>query len=123
MNNLISKNVVDVCKKKLILMREDILNRLRGTNYQLASQDKMRGDEIDQSVAHIEENNLLISQGRLRQQFIEIEFALSRIQNGTFGICEETHEQIEEERLLAIPFTRLSIEGAEMRESVGRRLG
>ena len=43
---------------------------------------------------------------------LEIEFALSRIENGTYGICEMTEEKIENDRLLAIPWTRLSIEGA-----------
>ncbi len=38
-----------------------------------------------------------------------------------YGICEETEELIEEDRLLAIPWTRLSIEGAEIRESVNKR--
>jgi DnaK suppressor protein len=47
--------------------------------------------------------------------------ALSRIESGTYGICEETEEQIEHERLLAIPWTRLSIEGAEIRESIKKR--
>jgi DnaK suppressor protein len=47
---------------------------------------------------------------------MEIEFALARIENGTFGICEETSEMIESERLKAIPYTRLCIEGAEIRE-------
>jgi DnaK suppressor protein len=48
---------------------------------------------------------------------IEIEFALARIENGQYGVCEETEEFIEHERLLAIPWTRFSIEGAEIRES------
>jgi len=52
---------------------------------------------------------------------MEIEMALGRIENGTYGICEETEEPIETDRLLAIPWTRLSIEGAELRESLGRR--
>ena len=47
--------------------------------------------------------------------------ALARIEQGTFGVCEETEEVIESERLLAIPWTRLSIEGAEIREAVSRR--
>lgn len=38
----------------------------------------------------------------------EIEEALSRIRNGTYGICEITREPIEAERLLAIPWTRFS---------------
>ena len=52
---------------------------------------------------------------------IEIESALARIENGSFGICEETEEVIEPERLRAIPWTRLSIEGAEIRESITKR--
>ena len=47
--------------------------------------------------------------------------ALSRIDSGTYGICEETEEVVEAERLLAIPWTRLSIEGAEIRESLNKR--
>jgi DnaK suppressor protein len=51
----------------------------------------------------------------------EIESALGRIESGIFGLCEETEEPIEAERLLAIPWTRLSIEGAEIRESMNKR--
>ena len=58
---------------------------------------------------------------RLRSQLYEIESALGRIENGSFGMCEETEEIIEVERLRAIPWTRLSIEGAEIRESVNKR--
>ena len=43
------------------------------------------------------------------------------MEQGIFGICEETEEQIEIERLLALPWTRLSIEGAEIREAVRKR--
>ena len=52
---------------------------------------------------------------------MEIEFALARIEQGTYGICEETEEPIEVERLLAIPWTRLSIEGAEIREVMTKK--
>ncbi len=49
---------------------------------------------------------------------LEIDYALARIENGKYGVCEETQELIETERLLALPQTRLSIEGAEIRESL-----
>ena len=52
---------------------------------------------------------------------MEIEMALGRIERGSYGICEETEEPIELERLLTIPWTRLSIEGAEIRESIRKR--
>lgn len=114
-------DVIADCKAKLLAMREDLLNRLRTARLEVTAHEKMRGDEIDQSVAQISEDHFLITQERARRQLMEIEFALARIQQGTFGICEETGEVIEPHRLLAIPFTRLSIEGAEIREAMGHK--
>lgn len=51
----------------------------------------------------------------------EIEAALQRIYNGTYGICEETGQPIAEERLEAVPFTRFSLEGQRLHESQSRR--
>ncbi|NJL24697.1 MAG: hypothetical protein HC902_05700 [Calothrix sp. SM1_5_4] len=66
------------------------------------------------------ENRLFAVHQRLRTQLFEIESALKRMDNGSYGICEETLEPIEVERLLAIPWTRLSIEGAEIRSHASR---
>lgn len=51
----------------------------------------------------------------------EIEAALQRIYNGTYGICEETGQPISDERLEAVPFTRFSLEGQRLHESQSRR--
>lgn len=48
---------------------------------------------------------------------MEIQEALKRIKDGTFGICEGLGIPIEEERLKAIPWTRYSLEYAKMLES------
>ena len=116
-----TNEIVMECRRKLLALKQDLLNRVRTGQMEFSAQEKASGDEIDQTVAQLAENNFLAGQERLRTQLLEIEFALARIQNGSFGTCEETGEPIETERLLAIPYTRLSIEGAEMRESVGRR--
>lgn len=116
----ISESLVVECKKKLLVAKQDVLNRFRTAQRELVHHDKS-GDEGDQSVAHIEEHSFLVSQERMRNQLVEIEMALARIEQGTFGVCEETEEVIEPERLRAIPWTRLSIEGAELREAVSRR--
>lgn len=120
MKNQISESLIIECRKKLLIAKQDILNRFRTAQRELALSDR-GGDEGDQSVAHIAEHSFLVSQERMRNQLLEIEMALSRIENGTFGICEETEEVIETERLLTIPWTRVSIEGAELREAFGRR--
>jgi len=83
--------------------------------------DDKGGDEADQTLKILAEKDALRTQKRLRETLLEIESALYRIQNGLFGICEETEEFIEPERLLVIPWTRFSIEGAETRESVSQQ--
>lgn len=117
---MITKALVEECRGKLLETKEDILNRVQEVRKDLYFEDK-GGDEADQTARILNEKEILTLHDRLRQQLFEIEQALSRIEIGTFGVCEETEEQIEPERLRAIPWTRLSIEGAEIRESMKKR--
>lgn len=116
----ISDQVIQECRRKLVLSKQELLNRFRTAQREFIHTEKS-GDEGDQSVAHIAEHSFLVNQERIRNQLLEIEMALARMEQGKFGICEETEEVIETERLLAIPWTRLSIEGAELREAVSRK--
>ena len=114
----IDRNLIATCKEKLLTAKADLLNRF--TSHLRDFQERENsggGDEADQTNAVIAENHLYATQMRLRTQLLEIESALARIHNGTYGICEETEEPIEKDRLLAIPWTTLSIEGAEIRET------
>lgn len=115
-NYNLSEQIILQCKKKLLSVKADLLNRSNELAKNFTQIDKGSGDEIDQSSAHQEEHSFLINQSRIKNQLFEIEQALSRIEKNTFGVCEETQEPIEEPRLIAIPWTRLSIEGAEIRE-------
>ncbi len=116
----ISKSLVEECKSKLLGSKEDLLNRVQDIRKNLHTEEK-GGDEADQTVRVLNESEVLGQHDRIRKQLFEIEQALARIEGGTYGICEETDEYIEAERLLAIPWTRLSIEGAEIRESLKRK--
>lgn len=120
MRMTISAKLVEECKRKLLHSKAEILNRVKEARANLVDDDK-GGDEADQTVRVLAEAEFLNMQDRLRSQLLEIENALARIENGSFGLCEETEEAIEADRLLAIPWTRLSIEGAEIRESVNKR--
>ena len=117
----LSAMVIKECKQKLLEAKEDILNRAQEARNRIATDDNKGGDEGDQTVRALEESEFLRMNERLRKQIVEIEMALSRIESGNYGICEETDEFIEVDRLIAIPWTRLSIEGAEMRESMNKR--
>ena len=114
------ERLVKECKTKLLQTKAELLNRVRDSRSDLTSDDR-GGDEADQTVRVLAEAEFLTRNERLRVQLIEIESALARIENGTFGVCEETEEPIEHERLRAIPWTKLSIEGAEIRESINKR--
>jgi DnaK suppressor protein len=116
----ISDKLITECKQKLLQTKTDLLNRVKEAKMNFDTDDK-GGDEADQTVRVLAEQEFLNMTDRLRNQLLEIESALGRIENGTFGYCEETEEIIEAERLRAIPWTRLSIEGAEIRESVNKR--
>jgi DnaK suppressor protein len=116
----VSEKLVSECRQKLVQAKMDILNRVKESRLNLDNDDK-GGDEADQTVRVLAEAEFLNMHERLRGQLFEIESALGRIENGSFGLCEETEELIEPERLRAIPWTRLSIEGAEIRESMNKR--
>ncbi len=119
-SQMITTETIKECRRRLQMQKAEIMNRFR-TAHQNFRQTEHRGDEIDQTVAQQEEHSFLVNQDRLRNQLLEIEMALGRMEQGTFGVCEETDEMIETERLLAIPWTRLSIEGAELREATNRK--
>jgi DnaK suppressor protein len=116
----ISEKLVSECRQKLLTIKAEILNRVKEARMNLDNEDR-GGDEGDQTVRVLAEAEFLSMHERLRSQLMEIESALARIESGSFGYCEETEEEIEPERLRALPWTRLSIEGAEIRESVNKR--
>lgn len=117
---VITPELIQECRRKLIQAKTDLLNQVKDFRNDLTSDDK-GGDEADQTVRVLAEAEFLNRHERMRGQLLEIDAALGRIENGTFGVCEETEEAIEPERLRAIPWTRLSIEGAEIRESMNKR--
>lgn len=116
----VSAKLISECRMKLLNTKAELLNRVKEARGDLNNDDR-GGDEADQTVRVLAEAEFLSMHERLRTQLMEIENALARIENGSFGVCEETEELIEPERLKAIPWTRLSIEGAEIRESMTKR--
>ncbi len=64
------------------------------------------------------ETKLLLSASQ-NEYLREIEEALQRVEDGTYGVCEMTGQDINLERLRAIPTARLSVEAQEKLESGG----
>lgn len=119
--NQLNEMFVRECRTRLLEMKSDLLNRVRVAMREFESRDRGGGDEGDMTMSILAENDFLSAQERMKERIVEIESALARIERGIYGICEETDEPIELDRLRALPWTRLSIEGAELREAMGRR--
>ncbi|MBN20358.1 MAG: molecular chaperone DnaK [Bdellovibrionaceae bacterium] len=102
------------CHQKLLKLREEVLNGI--SQAKTSVQQEVKGDEADMVATLLDQETNLIRNEKLFQHLKQIEDALARIERGTYGICEETEEPIEEARLLALPWTKLSLEGAEERE-------
>ena len=113
------QKLYEECRVKLLKTRQETLNGLAALNPSLATE--MVGDEADLASAHIRQTQALNPRDKLLAKIKEIDDALARMEAGTYGICEETEEPIEEKRLIAIPWTRLSLEGAEVREREQKR--
>ena len=111
-------------KEVLLDLREQVLNRLRvgvssSADLSIAAEDL--ADEADHASAILQQNINVETQERNRHLLKEIEHALEKFEAGLYGICEDTEEEIEPARLDAQPYTRYSVEAAEMREQRSRK--
>jgi DnaK suppressor protein len=110
-------------KKALLKERERILNNskesIQSKEFAISADDL--ADETDLAATEVSQHLAFQMRDRDRSLLGEIDDALSRMENGTYGICEETDEEIELDRLEAIPWTRLSLAGAELRENRKKR--
>lgn len=110
------------CKQRLLKEKEVLLNRIALIQMDLRNRD-FTGDEADQSLTLVTENTNLSTLQCFHQKLFSIESALARIETGVFGFCSVTQQPIEFERLQALPWTDVSIEGAEVQEAKLRREG
>ena len=74
------------------------------------------GDQVDQVNQREEETNYTVRIKRDSKLLDQVEQALERMKNGLYGICDQTEETINIKRLLSLPWTTLSLEGAEILE-------
>ncbi|MBC7386996.1 MAG: TraR/DksA C4-type zinc finger protein [Cryobacterium sp.] len=102
------------CTKRLLKTKQDLMNGLQASKADI--EVITGGDEADQAADFQTKAAALAMRESALRQIREIDQAMNRIHDDQYGICEETEEPIEEERLLALPWTRLSVEGAEIRD-------
>jgi len=101
---------------KLIAWKNDILREARETLGHLAEESANHPDLADRASSETDRAIELRARDRQRKLISKIDSALQRIDDGTYGYCEETGEPIGLKRLDARPIATLSIEAQERHE-------
>jgi DnaK suppressor protein len=103
-------------RKKLLQWKEEILAENRETLEALQAESHNHPDYADRASSETDRSIELRARDRQRKLISKIDSALKRIEDGTYGYCEETGEPISLKRLDARPIATLSIEAQERHE-------
>lgn len=103
-------------RNKLIAWKDDILKQNMETLKGLHDESSQQADPADRATAETDRALELRARDRQRKLMGKIDAALARIEEGTYGYCEETGEPISLKRLDARPIATLSLEAQERRE-------
>jgi len=103
-------------RAKLEGWKDEILNGAKTTISNLQSQSNNHPDLVDRASAESDKALELRTRDRQRKLISKIDAALRRIDNGTYGYCDETGEPIALRRLEARPTATLSLEAQERHE-------
>src|SRR6187401_1212423 len=103
-------------RNKLLTWKEEILKEAKETLVHLQAENENHPDIADRASSETDRAIELRARDRQRKLIAKIDAALSRIEDGTYGYCEETGEPISLRRLEARPIATLSIEAQERHE-------
>jgi DnaK suppressor protein len=101
---------------RLLTWKEEILKGARETLLHLQEENQNHPDLADRASSETDRTIELRARDRQRKLISKIEEALGRIEDGSYGYCEETGEPISLRRLEARPIATLSVEAQERHE-------
>jgi DnaK suppressor protein len=103
-------------RQKLLAWKEEIIRQTRETLAGLHEDSTQHADLADRATSETDRALELRARDRQRKLVAKIDAALARIEDGTYGYCEETGEPIGLKRLDARPIATLSLEAQERHE-------
>jgi DnaK suppressor protein len=109
-------------KQKLLFWRTEILREAGITMQSLQTESLHEPDLTDRASLETDIAIALRTRDRERKLLSKIDAALRRIEEGTYGYCEETGEPISIRRLEARPIATLSVEAQERHERLERTM-
>ena len=109
-------------KQKLLNWKNELLKESSQTLNNLQSDNEAKPDITDRASEEIDRSFELRTRDRERKLINKINSALQRIEDGSYGYCDETGEPIGLKRLEARSVATLSLEAQEMHEKAEKRL-
>ena len=103
-------------RAKLLAWKDEILREAKATLLQLQDENQNHPDLADRASSETDRAIELRARDRQRKLIAKIDAAIQRIEDGSYGYCEETGEPISLKRLEARPIATLSVEAQERHE-------
>ena len=114
---------IEYFRQKLISWRDELIEESRETISNLQSEVRDVGDEAERATRETENSLELRTRDRYRKLINKINKTLARIDDGEYGYCEETGEEIGLKRLEARPIATLCLDAQERWEIRQKQLG
>jgi len=109
-------------RQKLMNWKKELLKESSQTLNNLQSENEAKPDITDRASEEIDRSFELRTRDRERKLINKIDAALQRIEDGSYGYCDETGDPISIKRLEARPVATLSLEAQEMHEKAEKRI-
>ena len=116
-----SPKQLEYFRQKLLTWRQELIEESQATIDNLREEVRDVGDEAERATRETENSLELRTRDRYRKLLNKIDQALARIQDGSYGYCEETGEEIGLARLEARPIATLCLDAQERREHLQRQ--
>ena len=109
-------------RQKLENWKNELLKESSQTLNNLQTENEAKPDMTDRASEEIDRTFELRTRDRERKLINKIDAALQRIEDGSYGYCDETGDPISIKRLEARPVATLSLEAQEMHERAEKRI-
>ena len=116
-------NQLEYFRQKLETWREELIEESRETISHLQHEVRDVGDEAERATRETENSLELRTRDRYRKLIRKIDKAIIRIEEGEYGFCEETGEEIGLARLEARPIATLCLDAQERWELRQKQIG